>query len=98
MQFSGPAASHRSAVKSVRRLACELELVHGESDGIIGADPAMSTVLDTVNKIAPTELTVLIQGETGTGKELVARAIYRRSSNKRSFCCSQLRRHSSHAH
>ena len=40
----------------------------------------MSIVLETLAKIAPTELTVLIQGETGTGKELMARAIYRRSS------------------
>jgi transcriptional regulator with GAF, ATPase, and Fis domain len=67
------------AIESARQKARDLELAHGESDGIITADPGMSTVLETLAKIAPTELTVLIQGETGTGKELVARAIYRRS-------------------
>ena len=67
------------AMERARRIARELELAHGGSDGIITVDPGMSSVLETVGKIAPTELTVLIQGETGTGKELVARAIYRRS-------------------
>src|ERR1700687_1396337 len=67
------------AVESARQRARELELAQGESDGVITADPGMSMVLETLAKIAPTELTVLIQGETGTGKELLARAIYRRS-------------------
>src|SRR6266478_1976855 len=67
------------AIESARHKARDLELAHGESDGIITADPCMSIVLETLAKIAPTELTVLVQGETGTGKELVARAIYRRS-------------------
>lgn len=68
------------AIESARQKARELELAHGESDGVITADPGMSIVLETLAKIAPTELTVLIQGETGTGKELMARAIYRRSA------------------
>src|SRR4029077_4359449 len=54
--------------------------MYGESDGIITADPSMFAVLVTLAKVAPTDLTVLIQGETGTGKELLARAIYRRSA------------------
>lgn len=68
------------AIESARQKARDLDLAQGESDGIITADPGMSVVLGTLPKIAPTELTVLIQGETGTGKELVARAIYRRSA------------------
>lgn len=68
------------AIESARQKARNLELAQGESDGIISSDRGMSTVLETLAKIAPTELTVLIQGETGTGKELVARAIYRRSA------------------
>ena len=67
------------AIENARQRARELELAQGESDGVITADPGMSIVLETLAKIAPTELTVLIQGETGTGKELLARAIYRRS-------------------
>jgi formate hydrogenlyase transcriptional activator len=43
---------------------------------IIGNSPALESVLEQVEKVAPTDSTVLIQGETGTGKELVARAIH----------------------
>ena len=47
---------------------------------IVGTSPALQTVLSRISKVAPTDSTVLITGETGTGKELVARAIHRRSS------------------
>jgi transcriptional regulator with PAS, ATPase and Fis domain len=46
---------------------------------IIGASPALQSVLARVAKVAPTDSTVLITGETGTGKELIARAIHKRS-------------------
>ncbi|MGA3121035.1 MAG: sigma 54-interacting transcriptional regulator [Polyangiaceae bacterium] len=46
---------------------------------IVGASPALVTVLSRVSKVAGGDSTVLIAGETGTGKELVARAIHRRS-------------------
>ena len=46
---------------------------------IVGTSRALRTVLSDVSKVAPTNSTVLITGETGTGKELVARAIHRRS-------------------
>ena len=46
---------------------------------IVGASPALQTVLSRISKVAPSDSTVLITGETGTGKELVARAIHRRS-------------------
>jgi PAS domain S-box-containing protein len=46
---------------------------------IVGSSPALRKVLDQVSKVAPTDSTVLIQGETGTGKELIARAIHSRS-------------------
>jgi len=43
---------------------------------IIGNSPALEVVLESVKRVAPTNSTVLIQGETGTGKELIARAIH----------------------
>ena len=46
---------------------------------IVGTSAALQTVLSRVSKVAPTDSTVLIQGETGTGKELIARAIHKRS-------------------
>ena len=48
-------------------------------DEIVGGSPALTAVLSRVSKVASSDSTVLITGETGTGKELVARAIHRRS-------------------
>jgi formate hydrogenlyase transcriptional activator len=47
---------------------------------IVGTSPALQTVLSGVSKVARTDSTVLITGETGTGKELIARAIHRKSA------------------
>ena len=47
---------------------------------IIGNSPALELALEQVEQVAPTDSTVLIQGETGTGKELIARAIHNLSS------------------
>jgi formate hydrogenlyase transcriptional activator len=47
---------------------------------IIGNSPALESVLEQVQQVAPTDSTVLIQGETGTGKELIARAVHDLSS------------------
>jgi formate hydrogenlyase transcriptional activator len=47
---------------------------------VIGSSPALESVLEQVERVAPTGSTVLIQGETGTGKELIARAIHNISS------------------
>jgi formate hydrogenlyase transcriptional activator len=49
---------------------------------IIGESPALKSVLHQIEIVAPTESTVLIQGETGTGKELVARAIHETSGRR----------------
>jgi formate hydrogenlyase transcriptional activator len=47
---------------------------------IIGSSPALESVLEQVERVAPTDSTVLVQGETGTGKELIARAIHNLSA------------------
>ena len=53
---------------------------------VVGNSPPLQTVLSRVAKVAPTETTVLVTGETGTGKELVARAIHRLSQrSQRAF-------------
>ena len=57
-------------------------------DEIVGSSGALQKVLSLVSKVGPTEATVLLTGETGTGKELVARAIHRRSHrSSRAFVC-----------
>src|SRR5258707_15583250 len=49
------------------------------SEEIVGTSGILHQTLSQVSKVAPTESTVLILGETGTGKELIARAIHKRS-------------------
>ena len=51
-------------------------------ENIIGKSPAMQEVFDTVRQVAPSRATVLITGETGTGKELIAKAIHNLSPRK----------------
>ena len=46
---------------------------------IVGTSKALQAVLSRIAKVAPTDSTVLITGETGTGKELIARAVHKRS-------------------
>jgi DNA-binding NtrC family response regulator len=49
---------------------------------MIGASPAMQRVVQLIEKVAPTDATVLIRGQTGTGKELVARALHNNSARR----------------
>ncbi|WP_410968695.1 sigma 54-interacting transcriptional regulator, partial [Salmonella sp. SAL4443] len=51
-------------------------------DEIIGRSPALARVLREIQTVAPTDSTVLISGETGSGKELVARAIHQLSGRR----------------
>src|SRR6187200_1346820 len=76
----------------VRRLKHELEYLRHtqqdiyEFDRIVGSSPALQSVLDIVKKVAKSNTTVLIRGETGTGKELIAGAIHHNSlRNSRNF-------------
>ena len=52
-------------------------------EGVIGSSPQMLAVIERLKRIAPTDATVLIQGATGTGKELVAQAIHQNSPRKK---------------
>ena len=51
-------------------------------EGVIGSSPQMLALIERLKRIAPTDATVLVQGETGTGKELVAQAIHQNSPRK----------------
>ena len=64
----------------VKRLHVVAHAVHDDATGgeIVGSSPPLRTVLSHVSKVAPTDSTVLITGETGTGKELIARVIHKR--------------------
>src|SRR5690242_15502889 len=69
----------------VRRLKTEIEYLRDaqqdryDFDRIVGSSPALQKVLDIVRKVAKSNTTVLIRGETGTGKELIAGAIHHNS-------------------
>src|SRR5205814_1171517 len=68
----------------LRRLTHDLERLRGEleqrHDLVIGRTQAMQEVYKLIGRVAPTDATVLIQGETGTGKELIAKTIHYHSS------------------
>src|SRR6266481_3801231 len=80
-------ATLQSAVEELELLREQLDkenlALRGEVDQvfeeIVGTSPALQAAFSRVIKVAATDSTVLITGETGTGKELVARAIHRRS-------------------
>jgi DNA-binding NtrC family response regulator len=75
------ALSQRQVVEENRQLKAELDFRYGV-DNIIGADHRMKRVFEMVDSVADTRATVLITGESGTGKSLIARAIHRRSSRR----------------
>src|SRR5215471_20621244 len=76
MQFEGNfVASSRENIDTVR----PNQQAERKFEQIIGASPALQSVLADVERVAPTGSTVLILGETGTGKELIARAVHKRS-------------------
>jgi formate hydrogenlyase transcriptional activator len=58
------------------------EEIRAEFGNIVGESPTLKTALDLVSLVAPTDSSVLILGETGTGKELIARAIHNLSSRR----------------
>ncbi len=74
------ATRHRRLGEEVRRLRVEIDRARGHaSDDVVGDSAAMLAVRDLVGRLAESEASVLISGETGTGKEVVARLIHRSS-------------------
>jgi len=76
------ALSQRRTLRDVERLRGELLEQH---DFLAGTAPAMQEVFKTIGRVAATDATVLLQGETGTGKELVAKTIHLHSGRTGSF-------------
>jgi two-component system response regulator HydG len=75
-----------SSTLQLRRTNAELNRRLDEKfgfEGVIGNSQQMNRVIDMLKRIAPTDATVLIQGATGTGKELVAQAIHQNSPRKK---------------
>lgn len=72
-----------------RRIEAENVVLHERLDkkysfeGIVGNSPGLTEVLDKVKLVAPSKATVLLEGETGTGKELIAQAIHQNSNRAR---------------
>ena len=75
-------AEKRSLKNKTAALECRLHAVEGRSADLVGNSLPMQRVKKLIERVAPTNSTVLILGETGTGKELVARRIHELSSRK----------------
>ena len=75
------ALQHRQLSAEVKRLRAKVEAA-SMPPGMIGSSPALARVLDTIARIADSDATVLVEGETGTGKELIARRIDDTSARK----------------
>jgi formate hydrogenlyase transcriptional activator len=78
----GELAGDRDALAGQKRYLEEEIGLHQEFGDIIGRSPAMRHVLQLVQSVAPTDATVLLLGETGTGKELLARAVHNLSPRR----------------
>ncbi|MGE5837190.1 MAG: sigma-54-dependent transcriptional regulator [Acidobacteriota bacterium] len=74
------ALERRRLVRENRELRDRLRSNSHRYDEIIGGSPKMKAVYDLISRAAPSRTTVLVQGGSGTGKELVARAFHRRSA------------------
>jgi formate hydrogenlyase transcriptional activator len=72
----------RDRDKETRQRRYFEEEIRAEFGEIVGDSPALKTALDLVSVVAPTNSSVLIMGETGTGKELIARAIHNLSGRR----------------
>ena len=69
---------------AIEQIHCREALAHGtDFEDMVGRTPAMLRLHDQIAQVAVTDSTVLVTGETGTGKELVARAVHSRSRRRR---------------
>lgn len=74
--------SHQEVERLTTQKAFLTETLNSRFDEMIGESEAIASVFTAISKVAPTDASVLILGENGTGKELAARAIHQRSNRK----------------
>ncbi|MEE9418722.1 MAG: sigma-54 dependent transcriptional regulator [Desulfatiglandaceae bacterium] len=82
LRFAMERAMDHTQLKEENRLLRETLGSHFDTRSIIGPSPAMVRLLETVAQVAPSEATVLITGQSGTGKEMIAGAIHFNSPRK----------------
>ncbi len=75
------ALSQRRVIEENKQLKAQLDTRYG-LENIVGHDPRMHRIFEMIDSIADTRATVLITGESGTGKSMIARVIHRRSSRR----------------
>ncbi len=85
-EVSGMLSVIRQGLEAGRFMRSPVEMDAGpaaaQGEAIVGRSPAMQAVYKAIGRVAPTDATVLIRGDSGTGKELAARAIYQHSHRR----------------
>jgi len=76
------ALAHRDMINKIDYLSHEQKYIY-RYDDVIGNSPQLKDVFSTISKVARTSVTILINGETGTGKELIAGAVHYNSNRKK---------------
>jgi formate hydrogenlyase transcriptional activator len=84
IQFKTRTTEFKSYIALDQYLESQRDACEGQNrfEGIVGKSPILRGVLDQIRTVAPTDSTVLIEGETGTGKELIAHAIHTHSRRR----------------
>jgi formate hydrogenlyase transcriptional activator len=84
IQFKTRTTEFKSYIALDQYLESQRDAGEGQNrfEGIVGSSTILRAVLDQIQTVAPTDSTVLIEGETGTGKELIARAIHTHSRRR----------------
>ena len=75
------ALNQQKVIEENKNLKAQLDVRYG-MENIVGRDHRMLKIYDMINSVADTKATILISGESGTGKSLIARAIHRRSQRR----------------